>query len=61
MGAFGGVPIWLVALLAAAAAPSLVRLFAASLERRVQRRTVDAIAQRDQSVGEVEETKEAEG
>jgi hypothetical protein len=60
-----GVPTWVLALVAAAVAPSCVRLFASSLERRVQRRTVDTVAQVIQrssphtSAGE--ETKEAKG
>jgi hypothetical protein len=42
---FSGVPLWLIALLLAAVAPTCVRLFASSLERRVQRRTVECIEQ----------------
>jgi hypothetical protein len=63
-----GVPTWVLALVAAAVAPSCVRLFASSLERRVQRRTVDTVAQviqRSSPVGAHtsagEETKEAKG
>jgi hypothetical protein len=38
------IPVWLVALVAAAAAPSCVRLYESSLERRARRRTERALA-----------------
>jgi hypothetical protein len=42
------VPIWLVALVAAAAAPSCVRLYASSVERRARLRTERALASAQQ-------------
>jgi hypothetical protein len=38
------VPLWLVALVAAAAAPSLVKLYASTLEKRARLRTERALA-----------------
>jgi hypothetical protein len=38
------VPVWLVAILAAAAAPSCVRLYADALEKRVRARTQRMLA-----------------
>jgi hypothetical protein len=44
------VPIWLVALVAAAAAPSCVRFLAARIERRARDRTAETIARADEMV-----------
>jgi hypothetical protein len=38
------IPVWLVALFLAAAAPGCVRLLQARFERRLRRRTLDTIA-----------------
>jgi hypothetical protein len=43
------IPIWLVALVAAAAAPSCVRLYASSVEKRARLRTERALASAQQS------------
>jgi hypothetical protein len=44
LAAFAGVPLWAVALAAAAAAPWCVRALVKELERRSRERTVEALA-----------------
>lgn len=53
------VPIWLVALVAAAAAPSCVRLYASSIEKRARLRTERALASAEQ--GRKEQAKRTAG
>jgi hypothetical protein len=57
------VPVWLFAIVAAAAAPLCVRLYASAIQKHVRKRTEQALAHAGVFGGEgrKEETKEAGG
>ncbi len=54
------VPVWLAALLLAAAAPTIVRLVADGIERRVRRRTDVVLARALARTGAVQQTEVGE-